>query len=211
MDRHVQRSHYVNLSHPLVDQVLTEQALAGDQVAFEVLINKYELPLRGYIWRILKDHDLMADVLQYVFLQCYCSLPKLRTDTPLKAWLFRVAYHRCLDELRSKQRRHAISFSQLEEEDGEEESLLPDPHLTPEEILEQQELHEQLVQAIETLSPRLRAVVHLRSFGELSFAEIGKQLNMPESTAKTYFHRSLPRLRAAFVARREERSSQKIS
>ncbi|GHO96474.1 RNA polymerase sigma factor [Reticulibacter mediterranei] len=214
MNHHIQRSHYGNLSHTLVDQVLTEQALAGDQAAFEVLINKYESPLRGYIWRILKDHDLMADVLQHVFLQCYCSLPKLRTDTPLKAWLFRVAYHRCLDELRSKRRRQAISFSQLEGEDGEEASPLADelldPDLTPEELLEQQELHEQVVQAMETLSPRLRAVVHLRSFGELSFAEIGKQLNMPESTAKTYFHRSLPRLRAAFVARRENLSKNQL-
>jgi RNA polymerase sigma-70 factor (ECF subfamily) len=207
MEYHVQRSHHGNLSYAPVDQVLTEQALAGDQAAFEVLVNKYESPLRGYIWRILKDHDLMADVLQYVFLQCYYSLPKLRTNAPLKAWLFRVAYHRCLDELRSKQRRRAIFFSQLEGEDGEEESLLaeeiPDPHLTPEEILDQHELHEQLVQAMETLSPKLRAVVHLRCFGELSFSEIGQRLNMPASTAKTYFHRSLPRLRTAFVAQRE--------
>jgi RNA polymerase sigma-70 factor (ECF subfamily) len=211
MDHHVQRAHYRNLSHTLVDQVLAEQTLSGDQASFEALINKYESPLRGYIWGILKDQDMMADVLQYVFLQCYCSLPKLKTNAPLKAWLFRVAYHRCIDELRRKQRRRAISFSQLEDcEDCEEESLLteelPDPHLTPEELLEQRELHEQLVHAIETLSPTLRAVVHLRCFGELSFSEIGKQLNMPANTAKTYFHRSLPRLRAAFVARREERS-----
>jgi RNA polymerase sigma-70 factor (ECF subfamily) len=214
MDHYIQHSHYGNLSHTLVDQVLAEQALAGDQAAFEVLISKYESPLRGYIWRILKDQDLMADVLQYVFLKCYCSLPNLRTNTPLKPWLFRVAYHRCLDELRSKQRRRAIFFSQMEEE-SEEESLLaeelPDPQLTPEEILEQQELREQLIQAMETLSPTVRAIVHLRCFSELSFSEIGKQLNMPESTAKTYFHRSLPRLRAALVVQRDERSSQKIS
>ena len=53
MDHHVQRSHRVNLSHTLIDQMLTEQALAGDQASFEVLMKKYELPLRGYMRRIL--------------------------------------------------------------------------------------------------------------------------------------------------------------
>jgi RNA polymerase sigma-70 factor (ECF subfamily) len=209
MDHHVQRSQCVNLSHTLADHILVKQALAGDQRAFEALIKKYEQPLRGYMWRILKDQELIADVLQSVFFQLFVSLPKLRTTHPLKPWLFRVAYHRCLDELRKNARRQAMPFSLLPGQDNEEEPLLvealPDPHLTPEKFLEQQELHEQVVQAIETLSPRFRAVVHLRYFGELSFAEIGKRLNIPASTAKTYVHRSLPRLRAAFVAQRQRR------
>jgi RNA polymerase sigma-70 factor (ECF subfamily) len=97
-----------------------------------------------------------------------------------------------------------VYFSHLEGEYGEEEHLLaetlPDTYLTPEEILEQQDLHDQLVHAMEVLSPTNRSVVHLRSFGELSFSEIGKKLNIPEATVKTYFYRSLPRLRAALLA-----------
>ena len=85
--------------------------------------------------------------------------------------------------------------------------MLPDTGLTPEAILEQQELHAQLLQAMKDLSPTFRAVVHLRCFVERSFSEIGKQLDMPEATAKTYFYRSLPRLRAALGAQRDERSA----
>src|SRR5690348_17462485 len=94
MDHHVQRSHSMNLSHTLADQLLMEQALAGDQASFEVLINKYERPLRGYMRRILKDQELIADVLQHVFFQFYVSLPNLRNTSPLKPWLCRVAYNR---------------------------------------------------------------------------------------------------------------------
>jgi RNA polymerase sigma-70 factor (ECF subfamily) len=214
MDHHVQHSQRVNLSHTPADQMLMEQALAGDQAAFEVLMNKYERPLRGYMRRILKDQELIADVLQHVFFQFYVSLPNLRTTSPLKPWLYRVAYNRCVDELRKNARRQALSFSFLEgQESAEEQALvemLPDTHLTPEELFERQELHEQLVQAIRTLSPTFRTVVHLRCFGELSFSEIGQQLQMPEGTAKTYFYRSLPQLRAALGARRDERSAQTI-
>lgn len=204
MDHHVQRSQRVNLSHTLVDHMLVKQVLAGDQRAFEVLIKKYEQPLCGYMWRILKDQELIADVMQSVFFQLSVSLPKLRTTHSLKPWLFRVAYYRCLDELRKNARRQSVPFSLLPGQGSEEESLLvetlPDSHLTPEEFLERQEIYEQLVHAIGTLSPTFRAVVHLRYFGELSFSEIGKRLNMPASTAKTYAHRSLPRLRAALIS-----------
>jgi RNA polymerase sigma factor (sigma-70 family) len=211
MDHHIQCSHRVNLSHTLTDQMLMEQALAGDQASFEALMNKYELPLRGYMRRMLKDQELIADVLQHVFFQFYVSLPNLRTTDPLKPWLCRVAYNRCVDELRKLSRRQAVSFSFLEGHESAEEhalvEMLPDTRQTPEEIFEQQELHEQLLQAIEILSPTFRTVVHLRCFGELSFSEIGKQLQMPEGTAKTYFYRSLPRLRAALGAQRDERSA----
>src|SRR6266568_9004224 len=86
----------------MADDLLVKQALAGDQGAFEALVNKYERPLRGYLWSILKEEELIADVLQQVFLQLSVWLPKLSTNQSLKAWLFRVAYHQCLDELRKK-------------------------------------------------------------------------------------------------------------
>ena len=54
-------------------------------------------------------------------------------------------------------------------------------------------------QAIRGLPPRFRPVVHLRCFGQLSFSEIGRTLQMPETTAKTYFHRALTRLRSALA------------
>ena len=76
MDHHVQRSQSVNMSHTLVDQLLTKQALAGDQDSLEVLIKKYEQPLRSYMRRMLKDQELIADVLQAVFFQLHVSLPK---------------------------------------------------------------------------------------------------------------------------------------
>lgn len=191
----------------ITDDLLVKQAVAGDQRSFEALVRKYERPLRGYIWNILKDEDLMADVLQHVFFQLSLSLPSLKTSSPLKAWLFRVSYHRCLDELRKQKRRRAIFFSQLEADASEEEpffaEMIPDEQPTPEEILEWHDLRNQLLRALNVLSPLPRAIVSLRSFGELSFAEIGKRLNIPETTAKTYFHRSLPRLRAVMSSSRE--------
>jgi len=180
------------------DGMLAQQILAGDQQAFETLVQRYSTPLFNFICRFLGDYDLACDVSQQVFLQLYLSLPTLRTGDPLKAWLFQVARNRCLDELR---RKHAIHFSELESSSDEEElsplAAVPDTSPLPEELAERHDLQECLQRAIEGLPPKFRSVVLLRYAGQLSFSEIGQVLAMPEATAKTYFERAKPLLRTA--------------
>jgi RNA polymerase sigma-70 factor (ECF subfamily) len=193
------------------DQALLASSLAGDDSAFECLVQRYQAPLYNFIKRSLGDYEQAFDVLQFVFMQLYTSLPKLytnlsstRTKTPLKSWLFQVAWNRCMDELR---RHRPLFFSELEVEEAEEGfsglsflSTIPDTCPLPEEIAEQHDLHGMLCQAIETLPPKFRSVVSLRYTHDLSFVEIANILHMPENTAKTYFQRARPLLRQALVA-----------
>lgn len=180
------------------DALLAHLSLDGDQRAFEVLIRRYSSTLFNFIYRFLGDYDQACDILQQVSLRFYTSLPKLGTGEPFKPWLFRVARNCCVDELR-RRRRYAIHFSQLESENSEGEVLflgdMPDPGLLPDELMECQDLQRLLQQAIESLPPRFRSVVLLRYISQMSFAEIGGVLGMPEATAKTYFHRAKVQLR----------------
>ena len=181
------------------DSVLLEQALAGDQCAFDILVRRYHHLLVSYIHGFIKDSEQAYDVLQHVFLKLYVSLPILLTNVSLKGWLFQVARNRWVDELRRRYRRTEIPFSTLEWKYREEElspiEAITDPEPLPEEVAERIELHCLLQQAIFSLPPKLRSIVHLRCFRQLSYSEIGRMLNMPESTVKTYFYRSLPLLR----------------
>jgi RNA polymerase sigma factor (sigma-70 family) len=191
-----------SLKTPLQDSdgILAQQALAGDQYAFENLVVRYSTPLFNFISRFLGDYDQASDILQQVFIQLHTSLPALRTDKPLKAWLFQVARNRCLDELR---RKHAIHFSELEIVNDDDElsplAAIPDAGPLPEELAERSDLQQHLQEAIEALPLKFRSVVLLRYAGQLSFSEIGQTLNMPEATAKTYFQRAKPLLRAALM------------
>ena len=183
------------------DSVLAQHYLAGDQQAFEVLVQRYSGPLFTFIRRFLGEYDAACDILQQVMLQLYLSLPKLRTGEPLKAWLYQVARNRCLDELR---RKRAIHFSELEKgTDEEEQSLLDtmqDLSPLPEEVVERRDVQDTLLKAIRALPPKFRAVVLLRYAAQLSYAEIGRVLHMPEATAKTYFQRVKPLLRNVLAA-----------
>jgi RNA polymerase sigma factor (sigma-70 family) len=184
----------------ITDGMLVKQTLAGDQRAFEALVQRYNVALFNFICHCLGDYDLACDVSQQVFLQLYISMPTLRTGEPLKAWLFQVARNRCLDELR---RKRAIHFSELESASDDDDlsplAIMPDLHPLPEEMAERHDLQSSLRSAIEALPPKFRSVVLLRYAGQLSFSEIGKTLNMPEATAKTYFQRARPLLRAALA------------
>ena len=185
------------------DGALANQALAGDQHAFEALVQRYSHPLFNFIYRFLGDYDAACDISQQAFLQLYISLPTLRTGAPLKAWLFQVARNRSLDELR---RKHAIHFSEIESTLDEDEvsplSVLPDPGPLPEELAERHDLQLCLQRAIATLPPKFRSVVVLRYANQLSFSEIGQLLNMPEATVKTYFQRAKPLLSVALATER---------
>ena len=190
------------IHHPeITDNELAQQSLEGNQQAFELLVKRYSGPLFNFIFRFLGDYDAASDILQQVMVQLYISLPKLRTGEPLKAWLFQVARNRCLDELR---RKHAIHFSELEKSVDDDEQLaladMPDISPLPEEVAERHDLQQILLKAIQELPPKFRAVVLLRYASQLSYAEIGRVLNMPEATAKTYFQRVKPLLRNALAS-----------
>ena len=195
------------LAHELVkthrldftDNELIQQAIAGDADAFETLVERYQAVLTNWVYRILRDRCQVDDVVQYVFLQLFLSLATLHADKSLKAWLFRVAHNRCVDELR---RVRPISFSDLTvSEDVEDEFTpfenIPDPNPLPEEVVERLELQQRVLRAIRALPRRLGSVVFLRYTSQKSFSEIGQMLNIPEATAKTYFNRAKPFLRAA--------------
>lgn len=187
----------------ITDGMFIKRILSGDHSAFEQLVGRYHVSLFNFICHFLGNYDLACDVIQQVFLQLYISMPTLRTGEPLKAWLFQVARNRCLDELR---RKKAVHFSELEEANNDDLSpleILPDTDPLPDEVAEHHDLQEKLRRAIDGLPPKFRSVVLLRYASQLSFSEIGKVLHMPEATAKTYFQRSRPLLRAALADQRQ--------
>ncbi|GCE04654.1 hypothetical protein KDAU_19830 [Dictyobacter aurantiacus] len=194
------RTQKTQSANEITDGMLVTRTIAGDQQSFEVLVQRYNTPLFNFICHLLGDYDLACDVSQQVFLQLYISMPTLRTGEPLKAWLFQVARNRCLDELR---RKRSIHFSELEASHDDDDlsplDIMPDNQPLPDEMAERSDLQQALRNAIDALPPKFRSVVLLRYASQLSFSEIGKTLSMPEATAKTYFQRARPLLRASMA------------
>ena len=194
------------------DSVLIEKALLGDQAAFEALVHRYRVSLFAFVRRRMLNNGQAEDIVQSVLLQLYLSLPQLhqhlsftRSAMPLRSWLFRVAANRCIDESRRKHPLHfseinasAIDLAEAQEEASPAEKIV-DPAPLPEEATEQRDLQYAVHTAIQALPTKFRAIVSLRYTEDLTFKEIGYRLHMPENTAKTYFRRALPLLRASLA------------
>jgi RNA polymerase sigma-70 factor, ECF subfamily len=182
----------------IADGVLVQQALAGDQGAFETLVHRYETSLFNIIYQHVGEYYEAWDVLQEVLLQLYLSLATLRSSAQIGPWLFTVARNRCVDVLR---RRRLTYFSELARGNGEDEATslasIPDASPQPEELVERRELQQCVQRAIQVIPVRYRPVVSHYIVANLSFSEIGRVLNLPSSTVKNHFYRARPFLRAA--------------
>jgi RNA polymerase sigma factor (sigma-70 family) len=183
------------------DSILVHQALTGNQEAFEALVSRYKKALFGLIYHYVGEYHEAHDILQQVWLQLYLSLATLHPKKQIKPWLFTVARNRSLDTLR---RKHLPSFSEVETGHEEAESAswdaVPDTSPAPEELAERNDLQQAIQRAIQALPHKYRPIVLLYYADQLTFSEIGRALNMPDSTVKTRFYRAKPLLRAALRA-----------
>jgi RNA polymerase sigma-70 factor (ECF subfamily) len=182
------------------DDELVIACAKRDDDAFAEVVRRYERPLFNVAYRLLAGHHEDAtDATQQALIHAYRALPSSRLGLPIRPWLFRILRNQCIDRLR---RKEAIPFSRLrasEDEDDEFGIDAPDSSPLPEELAERSDLEQIIHSAIGTLSPRYRAVVTLRYQGDLSFAEIGACLGVPEPTARTLFQRAKATLRKVLV------------
>ncbi len=83
---------------------LVAEAARGDRAAFASLVEPWQRPLFGYIYRMVTLRQDAEDLLQDVLVRALESLPSFRREAGFKSWLFGIATHVCLDHLRKKKR-----------------------------------------------------------------------------------------------------------
>jgi RNA polymerase sigma factor (sigma-70 family) len=176
----------------LPDEELARRFRDGDAAAFESLLDRYSRSIYNFALRLLGDPADADDAAQQTFIQAFESLPVARPEASLRPWLFQVARNKCIDMMR---KRRTVPLSSLERADSEVQIDPADTAPLPAQLYEHEELQDILRDAIASLPVRTREVVLMRYVGDLTFAEIGQALGMPENTAKTLFQRAKATLR----------------
>lgn len=148
---------------------------AGDKEAFGLLFHKYKNLVFKTAYLMLGSVGEAEDLMQDVFIDLFRSL---HTYQPAKGafttWLYRVTVNDCLNHRRSL-RWTPVSLDEARDTAHTEPSA-PD---------------EDVLHAISKLSPKLRAVVILRYYWDLSYAEITQVLNVPLGTVKSRLSQAL--------------------
>ena len=84
------------------DPDVLRRARHGDERAFETIVQMYQTPLFNYVARVLGgDRALAEDICQEVFIRVHRSLARFDHRCLFTTWLFQVAKHRVVDELRA--------------------------------------------------------------------------------------------------------------
>lgn len=154
---------------------------------FESLYRRTFPRVYAYVASVLRDRSAAEEITAQAFERAYRkrSSYKAGRGTP-EAWLFGIARHAALDELRRLKRRAPLEAEPVDLDSPE-----------PEDQAELVVRRETVRAALSTLDPRDRDLVALKFQAGLSNAEIGRVLSVSESNVGTRLHRTMEKLRKA--------------
>lgn len=185
----------------LNDKELILAYLAGNEKAFEVLLNRHRNKIYTSIYLFVKDSDLAEDIFQDVFIKIIDTLRKGKYNHEGKflQWAMRISYNMCVDHFRRNKRRTKVSstetfdiFDVLEtKEDNMETTMI------------KSQMHKKIRTLVDQLPPEQREVVILRHYAEMSFKEISKLTRVSINTA-------LGRMRYALINMRKMVSDKEL-
>ena len=167
------------------DRDLALRTQQGDQQAFGELVRRYQMPVFNVCYRMLAERREAEDMAQEAFIRAYQRFHTFDETRPFGPWIRCVAANLCLNRLGARQ---DANLPLNDERDTN--SFLPALAGNPETALDQQERADYLRRAILSLPPNYRAVIELRHFQELSYAEIAAQLDIPLSDVKSHLFRA---------------------
>ncbi len=162
---------------------------AGDDGAFGALFRRWSAPLLRYLERMLGDGSVAEDLVQEAFLRVYRARERYSPDARFSTWLYTIANHLALNEMRRPRRRH--DHRSLDQEDPERGPLqmAGDPPRT-EEVLDAKRQGAEIESALSDLPERQRAALLLTAVEGLSYVDAAASLDTSEQSVKALVHRA---------------------
>lgn len=171
---------------------------AGDRRrALELLIDRHGEAIYRFIWAMVRDDSTAEDVHQQVFTQAYQGLDRFGQRSAIVGWLFGIARHRALDELRRRRRRDQRHADELPD--------VLDPAANPERTLANREVVAALEDCLARLAPAARSAVLLHYGEGLTYVAVGELSRERGGTIQQRVLRALQTLRTCVEARTRAR------
>ena len=166
---------------------------AGDDRAFEDLVERHQRLVVGTVGRMLGTNSDAEDIAQQVFVRVWKNAKRYEPRAKFTTWLLKITRNLVFNELRRRSHHPTVP---LQSETGEEERPLRDEHaIAPDASLLDQELQKAVDAAIAGLPETQRMAVILRRYEELSYEEIAETLEQSVSAVKSLLFRARTELR----------------
>ena len=181
------------------DPVFIDKLKAGDETAFETLINRHSGDIYALLYRLTENREDASDLTQDTFLRAVRSIKNFRGESELKTWLFRIAINESRNRFRWwKRRRRDLTIS-LDAPVGESETrisdMLADNSASPEESTLSREREAAIGMALLDIKEVYREAIILCDVEGLSYEETASALGVGIGTVKSRISRGREELR----------------
>ena len=168
------------------DDVLLEETKKGNKKSFELLIIKYEKQIFNLIFNFTKERDIVPELAQETFLKAFRSIKSFKGNSSFYTWLRRIAINNSINYLHT---RNHFSLDSESDENNFFRNLSDNKFGTPENNILFEETTFVVREALDALPERLRAILLLREFEDMSYEEIAEILQCPVGTVRSrLFH-----------------------
>src|SRR5947209_6370900 len=181
----------------LTDAEVMLRVKAGDESAFEYLVQKYRRSMVGFMYRMSHNAAAAEDLAQEVFLRVYRSRSGYEASAKFTTWLYRIATNLAVNHARDTRHERPENTVSLDEPDEESGHTLDLPDGTPsaEENLVQRERLAAIRQRVQSLPERQRIAVIMHKYQQMDYGQIADVMKLSESATKSLLFRAYETLR----------------
>ncbi len=185
-----------------VDDELIRRTREGDLRAFDTLVRRYQRRIYFLAVRMVKNHDEADDVAQETFIRAYGALDSFKLGCNFYTWLYRICMNLSINHL--KHGRRIMTGSRFKEEAKPLERAAPGAD--PLDCAVMTEMGERIEAAIDSLSPKYKAVLVLRIFEDMSYEEMAESLDISVGTVMSRLFRARERMQEMLEEYRSDSS-----
>lgn len=171
----------------LTEEMLVARMKLGDQLAFAQIYEKYRASVFGTACLISGNAQDGEDITQETFIKAFLHCKELKSDKMFRYWLFRILKRTAWQLLDRKK-------SEMPDENILDKADQNGTWLTEDLLLKKEQCNE-IYQAVMKLDFKLRLVVILYYYNEMSTKQIAKTISCYEGTVKSRLFTARKRLK----------------
>jgi RNA polymerase sigma factor (sigma-70 family) len=176
------------------DEQLMERLQGGEDASLAPLMQRWEIPVKRFIFRLVGSSADADDLAQEVFVRVFLKRGTYRAGSKFSTWLFAIAANQAKNRLRWWKRRPILSLHAWLDEGGDQ----VDEATSPGALLAEQEKNERIAaiqQAVSRLALDERTALVLFEYEDKSMAEIAAILGCSAKAVENRLYRARRNLR----------------
>ncbi|WP_419176264.1 RNA polymerase sigma factor [Desulfosediminicola sp.] len=170
------------------DAILVQRLVAGENIALDIIMKRYQEPLFFFVLRYVHDEDVAYDLVQETFFRVYTRADKYNPEYKFSTWLYQIALNLCRDFGRKQTLRKFFSLSDQSDGTKAKTEMVHDARI--EESYDTEVEIDKLHEEIARLPHKLKAALILYTLEEKSQATCGEILGISQKAVETRVYRA---------------------